>query len=125
GQRPDPEAGGDLVVGREAARLRHFVVDVAAGEAREAGVADLDPLVAAVRALARAADADPAGDVTIDDVEGIEGTNEGRDPVGAHRGSDSGVGVAAVVAAGVGPRRAAESDGRDGCAEEEKAEGLR
>ena len=66
------KAGGDLVVGRVAAGQRDLVVDVAAGDAREAGVADLEPLVGAVRALARAADADPAGDVAVEDVEGVE-----------------------------------------------------
>src|SRR5438876_7024814 len=63
GERSDREGCGDLVVGRAVAGLGHFVIDVAAGDAGKAAVADLDPLVRAVRALARAADADPGGAV--------------------------------------------------------------
>ena len=123
GQGPDREPGGDLVVGRVAAGLRDLVVDVAAGDAREPGVADLDPLVRAVRAFTRAADADPAGDVTVDDVEGVERSDQRRDSVGVRRGSDAGVRVAGAVAAGEGPCRAAERDGRDRCGGEEEAKG--
>jgi hypothetical protein len=60
------------VVGREFAGPRDLVVDGAAGDVREARVADLEPLVRPARALARAADADEARGVTVEDAEGIE-----------------------------------------------------
>src|SRR5205085_803341 len=114
----------NLVVSRVPTRQRHLVVDVAAGDAGEAAVADLEPLARAAGTLARAADADPAGDVAVEDVEGVEGRDDRGDSVGVARGADAGVRIAVGVAAGEGPGRAGEGDGCHSCGDEEEAEGL-
>src|SRR5947209_5137362 len=89
-------------------------------------VGDRDVAEAVEERVARAArPAVPALDVTVEDVEGVERTDQRGDAVGMRRGPDACIRIAAAVAAGDGPRGAAEGDGRDGCSEEEKAEGLR
>jgi hypothetical protein len=106
----------DLVVGREAAGPRDLVVEVVAGDAREVGVADLDPLIRPARALAQAADADRARGVTVENVERIELGDTRRDPVPVPWDSHRGIRVARGVAASERAcRTGAEGDCRDGC----------
>ena len=61
--------------------LCQLVVEPALGRVAEGGEADLEPLVLAVRAEARAADADPAGDVAraADRGGSVEHADRGRD----------------------------------------------